>query len=169
MKRGFLKEKKKMTNKQLSQEYKNMMGAAAKMAFITAVRRNNEATLSEVAAMAEAEGLGHLTVGETFFEEVDFGSNKALPAAKSTKKSKQAKSVAADTRTPAARAEYDKSLLDSMKARGRWVSAQELRKNVGGTPLQARKALNRLIEQGVVKFKGKARATKYRPRKAKSA
>lgn len=161
-----------MTNKQLDQEFKNMMGAAAKIAFITAVRRNGEATLADVAIMAEAEGLGHLTIGETFFDKVDFGSStKALPAASSKKtKLKVVKTEGADTRTPSARAEYEKSLLEALKGQGRWTSAQELRTRIGGTPLQARKALNRLIEQDLVKFKGKARATKYRPRKkSKSA
>jgi predicted ArsR family transcriptional regulator len=43
------------------------------------------------------------------------------------------------------------------------VSAQQVRAQVGGTPLQARKALNRLIEDGRLSFKGKARATKYSP------
>lgn len=163
-----------MSNKQLSQEYKDMMGAAAKMAFITAVRRNGEATLADVAAMAEAEGLGHLTVGEAFFEEVDFGSAKALPPAKPSKSSKASKKAdpetgAADTRTAAARAEYEKKLVQALKSERRWVSAQELRTAVGGTPLQARKALNRLIEQGLVRFRGKARATKYKTLKKKSA
>ena len=55
-----------MSKKQLSEEYKNMMGAASKMAFITAVRRNHAATLEDVAEMFKAEGLGSLTVGEVF-------------------------------------------------------------------------------------------------------
>lgn len=154
-----------MSDKQLSQEYKNMMEAAAKMAFITAVRRNGGATLTEVAKMAEAEGLGHLTVAETFFDEVDFGSVKALPPSKSSKGVKKMQAEAADTRTPAARAEYEKRVIESMKAQGRWTSAQDIRTKAGGTPLQARKALNRLIEQGMIKFRGKARATQYRVRK----
>lgn len=162
-----------MSNKQLSQEYKNMMGAAAKMAFITAVRRNHEASLADVAAMAEAEGLGSLTVAETFFDEVDFGTVKALPASSASKnrkaKSKDVDAPEANTRTPAARAEYEKQLFDTLKGERRWVSAQELRTQVGGTPLQARKALNRLIERGLIKFRGKARATKYRTLKKKSA
>lgn len=160
-----------MSNEQLNQEYKNMMSAAAKMAFITAVRRNENATLAEVAAMAQNEGLGDLTVGETFIEKVDFGSApKSLPAAK-VKKAKSPKKDApsVDTRTSAARAKYDGQLRETLKARGRWTSAQELRQIVGGTPLQARKALNRLIEQGTIKYRGKARATKYRIRKKKAA
>jgi len=153
-----------MSNKQLSQEYKNMMGAAAKVAFITAVRRNHDASLAEVVEMAEAEGLGHLTVGEVFFEKkVEFGV-KALPAARGARKSRHSVDASeVDTRRPADRASYDRSLLDAMFEK-KWMSAQDLRKVAGGTPLQARKALNRLIEGGKIKFKGKARATKYRLR-----
>ncbi len=150
---------------QLSKEYKGMIEAAAKVAFITAVRRNHDVTLLQVAEMAKTESLDHLTIGEVFFDKVDFGSNLALMPANG-KKRKALPAEAADTRTPAARVEYEKCLLELMKAEGKWVSAATLRKQVGGTSLQARKALNRLIEQDLVKFKGQARATKYRARRA---
>ena len=41
------------------------------------------------------------------------------------------------------------------------VSAVEIRGAVGGTPMQARAALNRLIEDGKIKYSGRARSTKY--------
>ncbi len=155
-----------MSKKQLSEEYKRMMGAASKMAFIAAVRRNHSATLDDVAEMFKAEGLGSLTVGEVFYDEnVDFGVQaQALPASESApgkrrRKKQSVASDAADTRSAANRASYDEKLLDAVSSK-RWMSAQDLRKTVGGTPLQARKALNRLIEGEEIKFRGKARATK---------
>ena len=151
-----------MSNKkQLNEEYKNMMGAASKVAFIAAVRRSLEASLAEVAEMAEAEGLGHLTVGEVFFgKKITFGV-KALPPARQKGQVVDADGVS--TKRPIDRTDYDQNLLDALSAK-RWMSAQDLRKVAGGTPLQARKALNRLIETEKIKFKGKARATKYRLR-----
>jgi hypothetical protein len=68
---------------------------------------------------------------------------------------------AVDTRTPSARKRYDDAVLRVVKASSQPMSAQEVRVKVGGTPLQARKALNRLIEQGRLGFEGKARATRY--------
>lgn len=148
-----------MSNKQLNQEYKNMMGAASKVAFIAVVRSNHDVSLLEAAKMAESEGLGHLTVGEVFFDKaVGFGAAKALPA---TRKSNAVDADEVSTRTPTEREDYDRSLLDALTGK-KWISAASLRAAAGGTPLQARKALNRLIDSGKVKFKGKARATKYK-------
>lgn len=155
-----------MSNKeQLNEEYKNMMGAASRVAFIAAVRRNLKASLAEVAEMAESEGLSHLTVGEVFFEkEVGFGT-KALPSAK--RKGQGVDAGGISTKRPVDRTGYDQNLLDALSSK-KWMSAQDLRKVAGGTPLQARKALNRLIETEKIKYKGKARATKYRlPKKGK--
>ena len=115
--------------------------------------------------MAKTEGLEGLTVGEVFFDEsVEFGGARALPAAGKAKgKKKKSDASEVDTRKPGARTQYDQNLLDALSAK-KWMSAQDLRKAAGGTPLQARKALNRLIESEKIKFKGKARATKYKIR-----
>ena len=68
---------------------------------------------------------------------------------------------AVDTRTPSARKRYDDAVHRAVKNSTAPISAQQVRTIVGGTPLQARKALNRLIEAGRLTFQGKARATKY--------
>ena len=44
---------------------------------------------------------------------------------------------------------------------GGLVSGADVKAKVGGTSLQVRTAINRLIEQGKVTFEGKARGTKY--------
>ena len=66
-----------------------------------------------------------------------------------------------DTRTAEGRAKFDASILDALRKAGDLASAVELRKQVGGTALQVRTALNRLIDLGEVVFEGKARATRY--------
>lgn len=66
-----------------------------------------------------------------------------------------------NTRTAAGRDRYDAAVLQVLRDAGDKVGAVEVRKQVGGTALQVRTALNRLIEAGAVAFEGKARATTY--------
>ncbi|MBV1862217.1 MAG: hypothetical protein KUG77_27610, partial [Nannocystaceae bacterium] len=66
-----------------------------------------------------------------------------------------------NTRTPEGRAAYDIAVFDAVSASSKPIGSSKLRKAIGGTPLQLRTALNRLIEDGKVTYQGKARATKY--------
>lgn len=69
-----------------------------------------------------------------------------------------------DTRTAAGRQAYEDSVFTALKASGGGVSAKEIRREVGGTPDQARRALNRLIEADKIKYTGQAAGTKYTAR-----
>lgn len=64
-------------------------------------------------------------------------------------------------RNPKGRAAYEESVLATVKSAGGAISAQGVRAAVGGTPAQARTALNRLIQRGVLGYAGRARATTY--------
>ena len=86
---------------------------------------------------------------------------KAKPAAAAPRRGR---SRSVNTRTPAGRDAYDRAVLDVVKAASGPVGAQTIRKRVGGTALQVRTALNRLIESGSVKYQGRARATQYFPK-----
>lgn len=66
-----------------------------------------------------------------------------------------------DTRTPEGRAAYDETLLKAVKSAERPIGAGEIIAAVGGTPLQARTGLARLIEAENITWTGKARGTKY--------
>ena len=66
-----------------------------------------------------------------------------------------------DTRTPEGRQEYDKAILAAVEAAAAPISAEEIRRTTGGTSLQARVALARLIEAGVITWIGQARGTRY--------
>jgi hypothetical protein len=68
-----------------------------------------------------------------------------------------------NTRTAAGRERYEAAVLDVVRNAKGPIRAPEIRARVGGTPQQARAALNRLIETGSVGFEGKARATAYTP------
>lgn len=105
--------------------------------------------------------------GRSVAEIVDYAMRtKPTPSNGTTSKAKptlaKAKSrKAVNTRTPAGRDQYDAAVLQVLRDAGDKVGAVAVRKQVGGTALQVRTALNRLIEAGSVAFEGKARATTY--------
>lgn len=66
-----------------------------------------------------------------------------------------------NTRTAAGRREYDNRVLDFVRNSDEAVSATEIRNHVGGTSLQVRKSVARLIEAEQVTWQGKARGTRY--------
>ncbi|MEM6290038.1 MAG: hypothetical protein AAGA54_02200 [Myxococcota bacterium] len=71
------------------------------------------------------------------------------------------KSKVVNTRTPEGRAAYDEAVLQAVGSFKSPAGSSQLRKKVGGTPLQMRTALNRLIDEKKVTYEGKARATRY--------
>jgi len=85
------------------------------------------------------------------------------PAKTAAAKAPKAKApvVEVETRTATGRALYDESVLSAIRGFGKPMSAEELRASVGGTPLQARAALARLINAGAITWEGKARGTRY--------
>lgn len=102
-----------------------------------AVKAAAPAATAEAAAPAEAKGRG--------------GAVKA----------RGGKAKAVNTRTAEGRTEYDEALFQAVKEQGGPVGAGALIAKVGGTSLQARAGLARLIEAGRITWSGKARGTKY--------
>jgi len=88
-------------------------------------------------------------------------AKKAAPKAKPAAKRSSPKTSAFDVRKPSGRAQYDSAVLEVVAGAKGPASAQEIRAKVGGTPAQARAALNRLIEDNKLKYQGRARATRY--------
>ena len=66
-----------------------------------------------------------------------------------------------DTRTAAGREAFDEKILQAVTAIGDSVSATQVQARVGGTNMQVRAGLNRLIEAGKITWSGKARGTRY--------
>jgi len=71
------------------------------------------------------------------------------------------KAKAVNTRTAEGRAAYDESLFQALQESGSPTGAGALISKVGGSSLQARAGLARLIEAGRITWSGKARGTKY--------
>jgi hypothetical protein len=72
-----------------------------------------------------------------------------------------AKGSKVDTRAASGRGKFDEAVLAAVKAGKGPVKAVDLRKKVGGTSLQMRAALHRLIASKKIKAQGKARGTTY--------
>ena len=94
-------------------------------------------------------------------------AEKPAPAPATPKKraAKPAKTAAAavETRTPEGRAAYDAAVLAALRAASSPQAASDLTRVAGGSALQIRTALARLIEAGSVHWSGRARGTRYSP------
>lgn len=71
------------------------------------------------------------------------------------------KAKAVNTRTAEGRSAYDEALFQAVKDSGGPAGAGALIARAGGSSLQARAGLARLIEAGRITWSGKARGTKY--------
>ncbi len=136
------------------------------------IRANPQMTLSELGKLTSGE-LGPLLKGLTIGDLISAAGGSPLKAAKAAKgktrgkkaqkaaKPAKPKTAEVETRTATGRARYDESVLAAIKGFGKPMSAEELRASVGGTPLQARASLARLINAGTITWEGKARGTRY--------
>lgn len=86
-------------------------------------------------------------------------TSKAPKAAKKASAPRAAKS--AEVTTAEGRAAYTSAVLDVIASASRPWSAQEVRAKAGGTDLQFRAAVERLLAAKKVKRTGKARGTRY--------
>lgn len=91
---------------------------------------------------------------------VPTGEGEAAAEGRKTRKG-GGKTKAVNTRTPEGRAQYDEALYKALEAAGAPTGAGTLIAKVGGTSLQARAGLARLIEAGRITWSGKARGTRY--------
>lgn len=94
-------------------------------------------------------------------ERTESKGDKAAKPAKADKPAEEAGGEV-NTRTPHGREAFDKAVFDALKAIGGYAGAGEIQKRVGGTNMQVRSAVNRLIEAGQVNWTGQARGTRYR-------
>jgi len=169
--------------------FRSAVANAERDVVIAQIRANPEMTLSELGKLTSGE-LGPLLKGLTIGDLIAAAGTKApkAPKAAAPKAGKKAApkaskgrgrkasapaaakapakapakaSAEVETRTATGRERYDQSVLSAIKGFGKPMSAEELRASVGGTPLQARASLARLINAGTVTWEGKARGTRY--------
>lgn len=134
---------------------------------ITTLRSTPDLTLGELHKLSRGS-LGRLFSEITLGELINPGGaapalrkagDKATEGRKTRRGGGKAKAV--NTRTPEGRAQYDEALYKALEAAGAPTGAGALIAKVGGTSLQARAGLARLIEAGRITWSGKARGTRY--------
>lgn len=155
-----------MSAENMRAEYKAAMNNAKIMAFTQVIHRHPEVSLHEMVNFASEVGLKDLTIGELSSlpkDGKDWVKRLALPqsGAKALSSAK-AERPAVNTRTAEGRKDHDSSVLSYLKGYKGWASSVQVSEVVGGTTMQARQSLNRLIEQGLVEYKGRTQSTRYR-------
>jgi hypothetical protein len=133
--------------------------AGARQVVIDLIRESPKATLGEILELTKGKWgavARTITIGE-LLAGAPRGGRRARGRA-----GKQPSTGTVNTKTPAGRRRYDAAVLDAVKAAKSPISAAQIRGIVGGTPLQTRTSLNRLIDADKVKWTGKARGTRYR-------
>jgi hypothetical protein len=137
--------------------------------FINLVCENPQLTLAELTRLGKGKFAGLLStvsVGDI----IEAGGSGSLLRVASELKAKNGKSKTAkgkvkakpvNTRTPEGRSAYDNAVLEVVAQAERPIKAPEITAAVGGTALQVRKALARLIESEKITWEGKARGMRY--------
>ncbi len=127
-------------------------------ALVQAILNNPKATIADLLDLARGENapmLREITLGQ--LADAGGGKKRGKPAKASGKAPSKV-----NTRTAAGRSAFEEAILEALgELGGGPVSGAQVKDKVGGTSLQVRTAMNRLIEAGKVTFEGKARGTKY--------
>jgi hypothetical protein len=145
------------------------LASQAESALIAVVASHPKMTIAELTEVLAANPtLGALTLDQIFGTGTTAPKRRGRPPGRKSAKPAATRGPKAggagkpNVRTAAGREQFDKDLLAALtNAGGDSVTAASLRDVVGGDPNQVRTALNRLIEQGLVTFSGKARGTRY--------
>jgi predicted ArsR family transcriptional regulator len=143
----------------LQQKLKLAVAQAQRDALLGELLSNGDLTIGELAKVKGELGdtIRRLTINEL---RAGGASRSGTRSGASATKSTHGDGV--DTRTGAGRRAYQEALLALLSQSDEPMAAPDLRRQLGGTPDQARRALNRLIETGAVTYTGKARGTRYR-------
>jgi len=161
---------------------------AEREVLVDQIRANPGMSLHELGKLATTGQLGGLlgqiTVGDVIGGRAPRGDSSparkpaaskaaavaaAPPAPAVARKAKaevagrKAPAAEVDTRTAEGRAAYDTEVLAALRGLAKPASASNLTSVAGGSPLQIRTALARLIETGAVRWSGRARGTRYTP------
>jgi len=132
--------------------------------FLELIRSHPEMTLAELSKLSKGQFSGLLstvTVGEVINAGHEVEDSAPIAGPRHDPAATAGGPEEVNTRTAAGRREYDAYVLEFIQESDDAVSATEIRNHVGGTSLQVRKAVARLIESELVTWQGKARGTRY--------
>lgn len=150
-------------------EFNSAVEAVERDVFINLVCENPQLTLAELTKLGKgkfATLLSTVSVGDIMqggrggrVADEDDEEDERPGKVKTSKPKVKTKSV--NTRTPEGRKAYDAAVLAVVAESERPIKAPEITSRVGGTALQVRKSLARLIELGKITWEGKARGMRY--------
>jgi hypothetical protein len=118
---------------------------------------------TEAAPPAAKKSVGRPKGSKNAVKPAAAAAKPVAAAAKADKPAAKAAAGEVDTRTAEGRAAYDSAVLAALRASTGPQSASDLTRVAGGSPLQIRTSLARLIETGGVHWSGRARGTRYTP------
>jgi hypothetical protein len=151
-------------------EFNSAVEAVERDVFINLVCENPQLTLAELTRLGKGKFAGLLStvcVGDIIEAGGSGGSLLRAPGEMKAKSGKtktakgKVKAKPVNTRTPEGRSAYDNAVLEVVAQAERPIKAPEITAAVGGTALQVRKALARLIEGEKITWEGKARGMRY--------
>ncbi|NVB38789.1 hypothetical protein G6O69_13190 [Pseudenhygromyxa sp. WMMC2535] len=147
-------------------EFNSAVEAVERDVFINLVLENPQLTLAELTKLGKgkfANLLSSVSVGD-ILEGGRAGGTRSAAEGNTTnnkKKKRKQKTKPVNTRTPEGRKAYDAAVFAVVENAERPIKAPEITAEVGGTALQVRKSLARLIDRGRVTWEGKARGMRY--------
>jgi hypothetical protein len=150
-------------------EFNSAVEAVERDVFINLVCENPQLTLAELTKLGKGKfanllssvSVGDIIQGGRGGRIADEPELDEPPGKAKTNKAKGSKARAVNTRTPEGRKAYDSAVLAVVAESERPIKAPEITSRVGGTALQVRKSLARLIELGRITWEGKARGMRY--------
>lgn len=139
------------------------MEAVERDVFINLVLENPQLTLAELTKLGKGKFAGLLSsvsVGDIIEGGRGRDEGGERLAGRGGKRART-RTRTVNTRTPEGRKAYDGAVLGVVEGAERPLKAPEITEQVGGTALQVRKSLARLIDAGKVTWEGKARGMRY--------
>lgn len=147
----------------LSSAFQDALADHAKSALVAIVTKNPKTSVKDLRDLVnDNPALGDISLNELLGATKGRGKRKGAGGRKAAKAGRKAGSTKRNVRTEAGREAFDQEVLEALKtAGGDTVAATQLREALGADSTQLRTSLNRLIDKGIVNYKGKARGTRY--------
>lgn len=148
----------------LHTKFKDALEAGSRKAVIGALAAHPSATVAELRKLSHADPIlaklfKSISIADLFGPITK--DPRVTTRSKRDRLQVQFDATAIDTRTTEGRAAYDQELLKAVKSAKGSIGAAAIIAAAGGTSLQARTGLARLIADGKITWTGKARGTKY--------
>jgi len=142
----------------LEQNFARAFASREKELFLDTLLAHPDISLMQLASLAKSRSREIAT--QTTVKDL-LGHAKAAGGSEKKSTISGSEYGVVSTRTAVDRRILDTKVLAFVKDCSSPCTATEVREALGGTPLQIRRALNRLIERDALSYQGQARGTRY--------